>query len=167
MKIIPLDGETEQARQAINQRVNNLKAQDICPTCENAETGDVYPDIAAQIYYEDDLLSCFLETYPRNLGHSIILLKPHYEDISEMPPDIGAVVFAVIHQAIHALKTHLGAEKVYLCTMCDGERNHLHFQLIPRLPDDAVRGSRVFVKERGLLADFDDDMVALRGFMQG
>lgn len=166
MKIIPLDDTQEQERQAVLQRVNDLKKQGICPTCHHNEHSGVYPDITDQIFYEDDLTSCFLETYPRNPGHSIVLVKPHYDDISEMPPDIGAVVFAVIHQVIHALKTHFGAEKVYLCTICDGERNHLHFQLIPRLPDDALRGSRVFVKERGLPTDYADDVAVLRGLMK-
>ena len=35
--------------------------------------------------------------------------------------------------------------------MCDGKRNHLHFQLIPRLKNDEIIGSKLFVKERGIL----------------
>ena len=38
-------------------------------------------------------------------------------------------------------------ETVYLCTMCDGNINHYHVQLILRYKDEQI-GSRNFVKER-------------------
>lgn len=72
----------------------------------------------------------------------------HYEDISELPTELGAKTFKIINKCISAIKRVLHAEKVYLCTMCDGKRNHLHFQLIPRFKGDAIQGSKLFVKER-------------------
>lgn len=49
-----------------------------------------------------------------------------------------------------ALKGALGAEKVYLNTMCDGEINHLHFQLFPRYAGDAIGSSRFVLPRRPL-----------------
>jgi diadenosine tetraphosphate (Ap4A) HIT family hydrolase len=144
--------EAERAERAEMIRgADELKAAGVCPTCRNLVVGGVYPPVAGRLYYEDDLVCCFLEQYPRGPGHTIILVRPHYEDIAEMPPEVGVRVYPVIHAAIAALKKVIGAEKIYFCTMCDGPRNHLHFQLIPRLPGDPVQGSRVFVKERGIL----------------
>ena len=104
---------------------------------------------------------CFLEQYPRNPGHTIILVKPHYEDISELPVKEGTEVFQAVLSVTRALKEAVGAEKVYVCTMCDGGRNHFHFQLIPRMPGDSIQGSRLFVKERNFLSNYVEDVQRL------
>ena len=70
--------------------------------------------------------------------------------------DAGVKVSPVIHAAIISLKNVIPAEKVYLRTICDGKRNHLHFQLIPRLAGDKVTGSQLFVKERGMLVNYKE-----------
>lgn len=165
MKIAPLTPSQRQQRQQIAAKVAALQQAGTCPTCAAAAGQDVYPPAAGRIFHEDDLCLCMLEQYPRNPGHSILLIKPHYEDLLHLPPDAATALWPVLHCAGHALKAHLAAEKVYLCTMCDGVRNHLHFQLIPRLPGDAIKGSRLFVKERGLLSDWAGDVTALKSLM--
>jgi histidine triad (HIT) family protein len=156
MRLTSLGNERKVERLALARRVEELKAQGICPTCQDLQHGDIYPPGADRVFYEDDAVCCLLELWPRNPGHTIILLKPHFEDISQMPLAFGARVLPVLHATIGALKEVLGAEKVYLCTMCDGRRNHLHLQLIPRLPGDAITGSQLFVKDRAYLEDYAD-----------
>jgi diadenosine tetraphosphate (Ap4A) HIT family hydrolase len=102
-----------------------------------------------------------LEIWPRNPGHTIILVKPHFEDLSELPVAVGAQIVPIILVATAALKEVLGAEKICLCTMCDGRRNHLHFQLIPRMPGDTITGSKLFVKDRKYLEDYADTVQQL------
>ena len=143
-------------RKTIMNSADGLKNKGICPTCQNFESNDVYPSNRDRSFYEDDLLDCFFERYPRNPGHTIVLVKPHYEDISGLPVGASTHVFAVIQKVIAAIKEVLGSEKVYLCTMCDGKRNHLHFQLIPRYKGDHIRGSKLFVKEREILIECTD-----------
>ncbi|MGD2174138.1 MAG: HIT family protein [Candidatus Brocadiaceae bacterium] len=165
MEIRPASDEDRARREATTRRVLALAQEGICPTCRNLATGEVYPTHEPRTFYEDDRLWCFLEAHPRNPGHTIVLLKRHYEDISELSAEAGAAVTKTILAAVGALKRVLGAEKVYLCTMCDGRRNHLHFQLIPRLPGDEVQGSRLFVKERALLGECRDVVERLRAEM--
>ena len=149
--------ESESAQRIeIVRKADTLKEKGVCPTCRNLETGEVYPPTDGRTFYEDDIVACFLETYPRGFGHTTVLVKPHYEDVSELPTKLVAKVYLVIHGAVGALKKVLGAQKVYMCTMCDGKRNHLHYQLIPRMPGEEVRGSRVFVKQPGMLTDHAD-----------
>ena len=162
MIIQPLKDIDLTRRQKIMSKVDGLKKAGICPTCKNFKTGGIYPSIGDQVFYEDDLVICFLETYPRNPGHTIVLVKPHYEDISELPVLIATKVFKTIHAAINTLKSVLGAEKLYLCTMCDGPKNHLHFQLIPRLTGDNIQGSYLFVKDRGVLKEYGDVVKQLK-----
>jgi histidine triad (HIT) family protein len=137
-------------------KIKTLQQVGVCPTCRNLEIGDVYPPNDDRVIYEDDLLSCFLESFPRNAGHTIILVKPHFEDISELPLNMTAKVYPVIHATIDALKKVIPAEKIYLCTMCDGKRNHLHFQLIPRSAGDKVTGSKLFIKQRGIVINYKE-----------
>ena len=123
----------------------------VCPTCKDLIDGGIYPDNGPRTFYENDHILCLLDQYPRNPGHSIVLVKKHYEDISELPIEKIGHIYTAIHHSIATLRKVIGAEKVYLCTMCDGKRNHLHYQLIPRLPGDDVLGSRLFVSARKVL----------------
>jgi len=162
MRLTLLDNNKLAERQAIAQRADQMRTQGICPTCRDMEHGDVYPPAKTRIFYENDLVCCMLEAWPRNPGHTIILVKPHFEDLSEMPVTIGSQIVPILHITVVTLKEVLGAEKVYLCTMCDGRRNHLHFQLIPRMPGDAITGSKLFVKDRCCLEDHAEPVERLR-----
>lgn len=138
-------------RKRMTEAAEELKNAGVCPTCRHFDTGNVYPDSAPRTFYEDDNVICMLEAYPRALGHAVVLVKSHYEDISELPPTIATTLWPIVRKAIHAIKTVLSAEKVYLCSMCDGKRNHFHLQLIPRFSDDDSTGSKRFVLPRGVL----------------
>lgn len=153
MKIQPLTPAAKHQRDQIAREARRLADDGHCPTCWDFEHGGVYPHAHDRRFYDTDLLTCLLDAYPRSLGHTIVLIKPHFEDLSRLPEHLHACVYQIIHITIQALKDVTGAPKIYLCTMCDGPRNHLHYQLIPRLTDDDVTGSRVFVRQRGLLTD--------------
>lgn len=154
MYIKPL---TDYEKVLLKQRgaqINELQEQDICFGCYNFEHGDIFPD-EGLIFYEDSLVRCQFEKYPRATGQTIIVSKAHYEDISEMPLDLGTYILKVSNEIIKLLKETIGAKKVYMCTICDGKRNHLHFQLLPRLEGDPI-GYENFVREEGLLMDYHE-----------
>jgi len=67
--------------------------------------------------------------------------------MSELPDDICESVYLFAKKAMNALKTVYQAERVYLCTMCDGAVNHFHLQLIPRYKGEKI-GSTNFVRPR-------------------
>ena len=125
-----------------------LKSKGICPTCYNLEHGYFHEDLTDKMLYEDELLFCFFEENPRSVGHTIIILREHYHDMSNTPDDVCADVFVFAKKAMNILKETLPVEIVYLCTMCDGPVNHFHLQLIPRHPNTEI-GSKNFVKQRG------------------
>ncbi len=74
-------------------------------------------------------------------------------------------VFQVCVRTVKAIKEALGAEKVYLNTMCDGGINHLHLQLFPRYAADPI-GSKRFVAERQPLADGQEIASRIRAALQ-
>jgi len=131
----------------MEETVQSLQEKGICPTCYHRGHGDIYADTADRMLYEDDLLECFFEARPRSVGHTIILLKEHYHDMSQLPDETCAAVYLFAKKAMNVLKEVLGVERVYLCTMCDGAVNHFHIQLIPRHPNTPI-GSKNFVKSR-------------------
>ena len=131
----------------MQETVRSLQEKGICPTCYNFKYGGIYKDFTKRILYEDDLLYCFFEERPRSVGHTIILLKEHYNDMTYIPDDICARAYVFAKKMMNILKESLSAERVYLCTMCDGNINHFHIQLIPRYRDTNI-GSKNFVKER-------------------
>jgi len=72
-----------------------------------------------------------------------------------MPLDLGVHILKISDAIIKLHKEILGAEKVYMCTICDGKRNHLHFQLFPRLKGEK-QGYQNFVREEGILMDYQE-----------
>jgi histidine triad (HIT) family protein len=135
-------------------RIKELQEQGICFGCYNFNTGEIFPD-EGLIFYEDDKVRCQFEKYPRATGQTVIVSKEHYEDISEMPLELGTHILKISDVIIKLHKEIIGAEKVYLCTVCDGKRNHLHFSLFPRLKGETI-GFRNFVKEDGIIMDYHE-----------
>jgi histidine triad (HIT) family protein len=151
--IAPMTERNRAVREAIGRHCAELIAQGTCPSCHQFAPGAVFPDQQEQTYYEDDLLTCHLESYPRGVGHTIMLARRHYADIADMPLELGCHVMRVTHALVNALKTVVAAEKVYMVTMCSGSLSHLHFQLIPRRTGEMI-GGRVFASERGVLTNY-------------
>lgn len=152
IKVKPMNEDEKKIELELRRKVLKLQEAGICPSCRSSEFGDLYPS-EGRVFYEDDKLICMFEKYPRAVGHAIIVTKEHYEDISEMPLELGTHIFDISKRIIDLLKEKIGAEKVYMCTMCDGNRNHLHFQLLPRLAGETI-GSKNFVRERGIITDY-------------
>ena len=148
---------SENEEKALNRRfekIKELQEKGICFGCYDLNTGDIFPD-EGLIFYEDEKVKCQFEKYPRATGQTIIVSKEHYEDISEMPLELGTHILKLSDAIIKLHKEIIGAEKVYMCTICDGKRNHLHFQLLPRLKGDP-RGYGNFVREEGIIMDYHE-----------
>lgn len=140
-----MDSSAAQEREQLMQRIEELRQQGMCYTCHDQKTGELFS--RQHVVYEDDLYRVALDLYPRMPGHTIVVYKPHREDLSELEPEEAGKLFAFCVLVVQAIKEALGAEKVYLNTMCDGGINHLHLQLFPRYPRNGI-GSTRFVLPR-------------------
>jgi len=112
------------------QRIELLRRQKICYICRDLETGEVFGK--QHIIFENDRFRAVLDPYPRVEGHTIVVYKPHRDDVSQLSYDEVGPVFQMCIRVVKAIKSALKAEKVYLLTMCDGRVSHLNFQLLPR-----------------------------------
>lgn len=135
---------------ALGQHIRELRANGICPTCRDIEQGDVF--VGQSVICDDDQVRVVLDQYPRARGQTIVVWKPHHEDFTTLVLEETAVLFQRCTEVANAIKWSLGAEKVYLVTMCDGFPNHLHIQLLPRFAGEPT-GSKRFVGARIPLED--------------
>lgn len=150
----------QQKRAELSRKIDDLRRKGICYTCYDLQTdGQLFGN--EYTIYEDDLFKVVLEPYPRTKGHTIVIYKPHRSDLSELSDNEAGKVFAMCVRVVQSIKASLGAEKVYLNTMCDGDINHLHLQLFPRYPRETI-GSNRFVAERHPVSEAKDTVRLIR-----
>ena len=90
----------------------------------------------AHILYEDKSHVSFLDKYPIDVGHSLVVPKNHHERITDMNPiDVGNV-FTIVPKIAKAILDATGADAFSL-----GQNNgraakqiipHVHIHIIPR-----------------------------------
>ncbi|MBL7001824.1 MAG: HIT family protein [Nitrosopumilus sp.] len=86
--------------------------------------------------YEDDSHVAFLDKYPIDVGHSLVLPREHHEKITDMTPvDVGKI-FAIVPKIAKAVLDATNADAFSL-----GQNNgraakqiipHVHIHIIPR-----------------------------------
>lgn len=88
------------------------------------------------ILYEDDSHIAFLDKYPIDVGHSLVIPKKHYEKITDMNPQDVGNAFSLVPKIASAILDATGADAFSL-----GQNNgraakqiipHVHIHIIPR-----------------------------------
>ena len=139
-------------------------ANDFCIFCEIAAGR-----ADASVVYEDDRVLAFLDLFPSNEGHLLVIPKAHATYLSEMEPDTGMRVFAAAHRLAQAVReSGVRCEGVNLF-LADGEAAgqevfHSHMHVIPRFRGDAFR-IRPGGKGMAERADLDRTAGMIRGRM--
>jgi len=86
--------------------------------------------------YEDDSHVAFLDKYPIDVGHSLVLPRKHHEKITDMTPEDVGNVFAIVPKIAKAILDATGADAFSI-----GQNNgraakqivpHVHIHIIPR-----------------------------------
>jgi histidine triad (HIT) family protein len=87
-------------------------------------------------FYEDDYHVAFLDKYPIDEGHSLIIPRKHHEKITDMDPDDVGNIFKIVPKIAKAILDATGADAFSL-----GQNNgkaakqiipHVHIHIIPR-----------------------------------
>lgn len=86
--------------------------------------------------YEDDSHVAFLDKYPIDVGHSLVLPRKHHEKITDMTPEDVGSVFALVPKIAKAILDATNADAFSI-----GQNNgraakqivpHVHIHIIPR-----------------------------------
>ena len=90
--------------------------------------------------YEDDLVFCFLDIAPINIGHALLIPKEHHTSITTVPASQLQRMLQVapmIAQAIVRVVDGDGFNLHLANGACAGQVvPHTHLHIIPRLPTD-------------------------------
>jgi len=93
-------------------------------------------EIPSSVIFEDDICMAFLDVFPVNTGHSLLIPKKHYENLLDVDPDVVAHIAKRLIDLTRGVKNATGEEGV-LTVAASGagagqEVPHLHFHAIPR-----------------------------------
>jgi histidine triad (HIT) family protein len=115
-----------------------------CPICiglQNPGTPDTLI-VEDDYVYKDEVVSVFINSFfvGNNPGHVIVVPNHHYENIYELPEEVGHHIFDIAKKMAIALK------KAYNCDGITTRQNnepagdqhafHYHFHIFPRYKDD-------------------------------
>ena len=86
--------------------------------------------------YEDDSHVAFLDKYPIDVGHSLVLPRKHHEQITDMTPEDVGKIFAFVPKIAKAILEATGAD-AFSIGQNNGEAAkqivpHVHIHIIPR-----------------------------------
>ncbi|CAB4337756.1 unannotated protein [freshwater metagenome] len=99
-------------------------------------------DIPARKIYEDDEFLSFLDIFPANRGHSLVIPKTHHRDIQSIPEELYAGLALRAKRVADILTQKLSPEGVTIFQMnkSAGWQSvfHIHFHVIPRWEADSL-----------------------------
>ena len=114
---------------------------DTCIFCKIANG-----EIPSATVYEDDDVKAILDLGPAAKGHTLIIPKEHYDDVTDLDESLGAKVIPLAAKIGKAMKKGLGCAGFNL-VQNNGEAagqtvKHFHLHVIPRYEGGPVIASR-------------------------
>lgn len=90
----------------------------------------------AHILYEDDSHVAFLDRYPIDVGHCLVIPREHHERITEMTPENVGKLFSLVPKIAKAILTGAQAD-AFSIAQNNGRAAkqiipHVHIHIIPR-----------------------------------
>lgn len=118
----------------------------VCPFCLVAQgvANDRVLTVQSDIVAESELAIAFIAAHwrPKNAGHVLIVPRRHYENLYEVPDDVGAAVFSLTRRVAIAMK------HAYRCDGISTRQHnepagyqdvwHFHVHLFPRYANDRL-----------------------------
>ncbi|MGD0135667.1 MAG: HIT family protein [Bryobacteraceae bacterium] len=97
---------------------------------------------ANYVVFEDDLSIAFLDYKPLFIGHTILIPKPHFETLADLPKELLAPFFANVQLLARAVEHAMSAEGSFIAINNRVSQSvpHLHVHIVPRRKKDGLRG---------------------------
>ncbi len=97
-------------------------------------------EIPSNIVYEDDQVLAILDLAQTTKGHTLVMPKKHYADITEIPDDELAYLMKVVKSLAQKITTNLGASGFNILVntkeVAGQSVMHLHVHIIPRYDEE-------------------------------
>lgn len=130
-------------------RVHHAPSDYICPFCLIAKggEGDRVLTLQADVVYRDKFTTAFVSShqYPNNSGHVLVIPNDHFENLYELPDELGAKIHATSRMAALAIKEAYGCDGVSTRQHNEpaGHQDvwHYHLHVFPRYAEDGLYGA--------------------------
>ena len=99
-------------------------------------------DVAAATVFEDELSLAFLDHRPLFPGHCLLIPKPHYETLADLPEDLTGPLFGNARLLAGAVEQAMQSEGSFVAINNRVSQSvpHLHIHIVPRRQKDGLRG---------------------------
>jgi histidine triad (HIT) family protein len=99
-------------------------------------------DQPAHVVLDDGVVMAFLDVRPLFPGHTLVVPRPHYETLSDLPVDEVGPFFARVQRIARAVEDGLGAAGSFVAANNKISQSvpHLHVHVVPRNRKDGLRG---------------------------
>ena len=96
---------------------------------------------AAKVYEDDEMLA-FLDARPLFPGHCLLIPRPHFATLTDLPPALVGPLFTRARLLAAALEEALAAEGSFVAINNRVSQSvpHLHVHVVPRRPKDGLKG---------------------------
>ena len=93
---------------------------------------------SAEIVYQDDLTICFMDLYPINHGHILLVPKTHYTDLYDLPDAVAEHLIKISKKLSAKLKNVYKPDgvTVFQSNGYFNEIGHYHMHILPRYKND-------------------------------
>ncbi len=95
-------------------------------------------EIPASKIYEDADVLAFMELFPVNKGHVLVIPKKHVDKVYDIPDEVLQKFIIVAKDICNSQKEVLGCRKVIMETWGEDVR-HAHMHLIPSFENDGLK----------------------------
>ena len=118
--------------------------------------------------YEDDLIKAFLDINPASEGHTLIILKEHYETIYTIPDRELKRIIVVAKKLAKVYKKALQVNAVNILHASGREAQqdvfHFHIHLVPRRENDGL--NLWYKSKQRIRVEFDKTLRKIKQFME-
>jgi histidine triad (HIT) family protein len=123
---------------------NHAPSDYICPICLGVQGVESEDTLIRQsdIVHKDEVVMVFIASYfiGNNPGHLIVVPTQHYENLYEVPEEVGAAIFSASKLFSIVMRKAYGCEGVTTLQNNEPVGNqhalHYHLHLFPRYKDD-------------------------------
>ena len=100
-------------------------------------------EIPSEKIYEDEYTYAFLDIYPGNHGHTLVIPKEHFENIYSIPDEEWCRLMLTVKKVADAAKRGMDADGINLFMnneeAAGQEIPHAHIHIIPRFREDGFK----------------------------
>jgi histidine triad (HIT) family protein len=104
----------------------------------------IQKDIPNAIIYENEKFLAFMDRYPINQGHTLIIPKHHYNTILDMPQAIVGEMYSLVPKLAKAITAVINNDGFNINQNNGKSANqivpHVHVHIVPRYSAEKVKG---------------------------